>query len=57
MMPITSQGVPFIYREPNKKLAFERRRTMLRRNWLEYDVVALPVLVIGLGAVLAPLFF
>jgi len=30
---------------------------MLRRNWLEYDVVALPVLVIGLGAVLAPLFF
>jgi len=57
VMPITSQGVPFIYGEPNKKLAFERRRTMLRRNWLEYDVVALPVLVIGLGAVLAPLFF
>jgi len=36
---------------PRRNLALNEERTMLRRNWLDYDIVVLAVLVIGLGAV------
>jgi hypothetical protein len=32
-------------------LALNEERTVLRRNWLDYDIVTLAVLVIGLGVV------
>ena len=38
--------------KPKKKLwRLNEGRTMLGRNWLDYDIVTLAILVIGLGVV------
>ena len=55
VMSITCCGAPSLYRGPKKNwlknLALNEGRTMLGRNWLDYDIVVLALLVSGLGAV------
>lgn len=51
-MRILRRAVPGLpVHSTRNNVALKRGWTMFRRNWLEYDIVALVMLVIGLGVV------